>query len=109
MPWARPARRINAQPRRTNSAPAGPQQLRADIEGPMGPEGGFSKRWDLMVVEEPQLPQHQALKGKSIAEIAAAQGKDVLDAFLDLAVAEHLDMVFVLGEINVDPEAVATL
>ena len=61
-----------------------------------------------MVVEAPQLPQHQGLKGKSIAEIAAAQGQDV-DAFLDLAVAENLDTVFVLGEINVDPEAVATL
>ena len=61
------------------------------------------------MVEAPQLPQHQGLKGKSIAEIAAAQGQDVLDAFLDLAVAENLDTVFVLGEINVDPEAVATL
>jgi N-acyl-D-aspartate/D-glutamate deacylase len=44
-----------------------------------------------------------------MAQIAAAQGKDVLDAFLDLAVEENLDTVFVLGEINVDPAAVATL
>jgi N-acyl-D-aspartate/D-glutamate deacylase len=33
----------------------------------------------------------------------------VLDAFLDLAVAENLDTVFVLTEINVEPEAVAKI
>jgi N-acyl-D-amino-acid deacylase len=94
---------------RAYSDPTVRQQLRDDIAAPLGPEGVFSRRWDLMVVEEPQLPQHQALKGKNIAQIAAAQGKDVLDAFLDLALAENLDTVFVLSEINVDPEAVATL
>jgi N-acyl-D-amino-acid deacylase len=99
----------DAEKLRAYSDPVVRRQLRADIEGPLGPEGVFSKRWDLMVVEAPQLPQHQGLKGKSIAEIAAAQGQDVLDTFLDLAVAENLDTVFVLGEINVDPEAVATL
>jgi N-acyl-D-amino-acid deacylase len=85
------------------------EKLRGDLEGPLGPNAVFSKRWDLMVVEEPQLPKNQALKGKHMAQIAAEQGKDVLDAFLDLAVEEHLDTVFVLGEINVEPEAVATL
>jgi N-acyl-D-amino-acid deacylase len=94
---------------RAYSDPAVRQQLWDDIAAPLGSEGVFSRRWDLMVAEEPQLPQHQALKGKNIAQIAAAQGKDVLDAFLDLALAENLDTVFVLSEINVDPDAVATL
>ncbi len=94
---------------RAYSDPSVRQQLRDDIAAPLGPEGVFSRRWDLMVVEEPQLPQHQALQGKNIAQIATAQGKEALDAFLDLAVAENLDTVFVLSEINVDPEAVATL
>jgi N-acyl-D-amino-acid deacylase len=85
------------------------EKLRGDLEGPLGPNAVFSKRWDLMVVEEPQLPKNQALKGKHMAQIAAEQGKDVLDAFLDLAVEENLDTVFVLGEINVEAEAVATL
>jgi N-acyl-D-aspartate/D-glutamate deacylase len=49
------------------------------------------------------------MQGKNIAQIAAEQGKSPLDAFLDLAVEEHLDTVFVLGEINVEPQAVATL
>jgi N-acyl-D-aspartate/D-glutamate deacylase len=85
------------------------EKLRADLEAPPGPNAVFSKRWDLMVVEEPQLPKNQALKGKNMAQIAAQQGKDVLDAFLDLAVEENLDTVFVLGEINVDRDAVRTL
>ena len=85
------------------------EKLRADLAAPPGPNAVFSKRWDLMVVEEPQLPKNQALKGKNMAQIAAQQGKDVLDAFLDLAVEENLDTVFVLGEINVDPDAVRTL
>jgi N-acyl-D-aspartate/D-glutamate deacylase len=85
------------------------EKLRADLEAPPGPNAVFSKRWDLMVVEEPKLPKNQGLKGKNVAQIAAQQGKDVLDAFLDLAVEENLDTVFVLGEINVEPEAVRTL
>lgn len=93
---------------RAYSDPSVRQTLRADLEAP-GATLTFSKRWDLMVVVEPQLPKHQAMKGKNVAQIAAEQGKDPLDAFLDLAVEESLDTVFVLTEINVDPEAVATL
>lgn len=85
------------------------EKLRADLDGPLGPNAVFSKRWDLMVVEEPKLPKNQALKGKHVAQIAAEQGKAALDAFLDLAVEERLDTVFVLGEINVERDAVATL
>jgi N-acyl-D-aspartate/D-glutamate deacylase len=85
------------------------EKLRADLEAPPGPNAVFSKRWDLMVVEEPKLPKNQGLQGKNMAQIAAQQGKDVLDAFLDLAVEENLDTVFVLGEINVDRDAVRTL
>jgi N-acyl-D-aspartate/D-glutamate deacylase len=85
------------------------QKLRADLEALGGANAVFSKRWDLMFIEDPKLPQHQSMKGKHMAQVAAEQGKDVLDAFLDLAVAENLDTVFVLLEINVDPEAVARI
>jgi N-acyl-D-aspartate/D-glutamate deacylase len=85
------------------------EKLRGDLEAPAGPNAVFSKRWDLMVVEEPALAKNHGMQGKNIAQIAAEQGKSALDAFLDLAVEEHLDTVFVLGEINVEPQAVATL
>ncbi|MCZ6872862.1 MAG: amidohydrolase family protein, partial [bacterium] len=69
----------------------------------------FSRRWDMLFVAQPQLAHNQALKGKSIAEIAAAQGKNVLDAFLDLALEEKLETGFEINQINGDDEAVAEI
>ena len=84
-------------------------KLRGEVEAPLGPDSTFSKRWDLMIVEEPALPKNRALRGQHIAAIAKAQGKHPLDAFLDLAVEEDLQTVFSLGEINMDTEAVAQI
>ena len=84
-------------------------KLRSEVEAPLGPDSTFSKRWDLMVVEEPALPKNRGLRGQHIEEIAKAQGKHPLDAFLDLAVEENLETVFSLGEINMDTEAVAQI
>ncbi len=85
------------------------ETLRAEVDAPLGPDSTFSKRWDLMVVEEPVLGKNRGLRGRHIAEIAAEQGKHPLDAFLDLAVEEDLETVFSLGEINMDTEAVAQI
>ncbi len=89
--------------------PAVRAKLRAEVDAPLGPDSTFSKRWDLMIVEEPQLPKNRTLTQRSIAAIAQEQGKDPLDAFLDLAVEEELGTVFSLGEINMDTEAVAQI
>src|SRR6059036_2963898 len=89
--------------------PATRAKLRAEAEAPLTPDSTFSKRWDLMVVEEPHLPKNRGLRGQNIAEIAKAQGKEPVDAFLDLAVEENLATVFTLGEINMDTEAVAQI
>ena len=89
--------------------PAVRVKLRAEVEAPLNPDSTFSKRWDLMIVEEPKLPGNQTLRGRDIAGIAKQQGKDPLDTFLDLAVEENLDTVFSLGEINMDTESVAQI
>jgi N-acyl-D-amino-acid deacylase len=89
--------------------PAVRDSLRAEVDAPLGPDSSFSKRWDLMWIEEPQLPKNRGLQGKSVADLATAQGKHPLDAFLDLAVEEELNTVFVLGEINTDSEAVGQM
>lgn len=99
----------DAEKLRAYRDPAIRAKLRAEVDAPLGPDSTFSKRWDLMVVEEPQRPENRDLKGRSIAEIAKAQGKDPLDAFLDLAVEEDLNTVFTLGEINCDTDAVAQI
>jgi N-acyl-D-amino-acid deacylase len=89
--------------------PATREKLRAEVDAPLGPDSSFSKRWDLMIVEEPRKPENRALKGQSVAQIAKAQGKEPLDAFLDLAVDEELETVWSLGEINSDIDAVAQI
>jgi len=89
--------------------PATRTKLRAEVEAPLTPDSTFSKRWDLMIVEEPALPKNRGLRGQNIAAIAKAQGKEPVDAFLDLAVEEELATVFSLGEINMDTEAVAQI
>ena len=89
--------------------PAIRAKLREEVDAPLGPDSTFSKRWDLMLVEEPKLAKNRGLAGKHIAEIAKAKGQHPLDAFLDLAVEENLETVFSLGEINMDTEAVAQI
>jgi N-acyl-D-aspartate/D-glutamate deacylase len=85
------------------------EKLRAEVDAPLGPDSTFSKRWDLMIVEEPVLQKNRGLRGRHIAEIAKERGVHPLDAFLDLAVEEDLETVFSLGEINMDTEAVAQI
>ena len=99
----------DAEKMRAYRDPATRAKLRAEVEAPLGPDSTFSKRWDLMIVEEPQLPGNRALAGRDIAAIASERGKDPLDVFLDLAVEEDLNTVFNLGEINMDTDAVAQI
>src|SRR5262245_44874053 len=84
-------------------------KLRAEVDAPLGPDSTFSKRWDLMILEEPALAKNRGLRGRHVAEIAAARGAHPVDAFLDLAVEENLETVWSLGEINMDTEAVARI
>ena len=84
------------------------QHLREDLTKP-GAKAMFSQRWELMHIAEPALAKNQSLKGSNVAKLAAETDKDPLDAFLDLMVEESLNTVFVLSEINVDPQAVAAI
>jgi N-acyl-D-amino-acid deacylase len=99
----------DAEKLRAYRDPAVRDRLRAEVDAPLGPDSSFSKRWDLMWIEGPQLPKNRGLQGKTVADLANAQGKHPLDAFLDLAVEEELNTVFVLGEINTDTEAVGQM
>jgi N-acyl-D-aspartate/D-glutamate deacylase len=81
------------------------------VETPHDPSiaGNFTRRWDLQFVFKPILAKNQGLRGKSIAQIAQEQGKDVLDTLLDLALEEDLDTVFERREVNSDEEAMTAL
>ena len=81
------------------------------VETPMDPAkvGEFTRRWDLQFVFRPALEKNQHLKGKSVAEIAREQGRDVLDVFLDLALEEDLETEFERREVNSDEAAMTAL
>jgi len=84
---------------------------REAVETPNNPRhaGDFTRRWDLQFVFRPALPKNQHLRGKSVAEIARDQGKDVLDVFLDLALEEELETEFERREVNSDEAAMTAL
>ncbi len=69
----------------------------------------FHKRWDLVRIIKVARPEHRAYEGLSVAELAQRQGKDVLDAFLDLALAEDLETLFQHPLTNGDEDAVAEI
>ena len=74
------------------------------------PDATVSRNWyDYTWVDEPVLEKNRPLKGKSIHEVAKEQGKGIIDAFLDLVVEENLDTAFIMGENNVDKEAVSKI
>ncbi len=81
------------------------------VETPMDTNraGDFTRRWDLQFVFKAALPKNQHLTGKSVADIAREQNKDVLDAFLDLALEENLETEFERREVNSDEAAMTAL
>ena len=48
---------------------------------------------------------HNWMKGKTLNQIAQAQNKRIIDAFLDLVVEEKLETVFMQAENNIDVDA----
>ena len=79
------------------------------LGGTMAVALGFSGRWDLMVIAKPALEKNAYLAGKSIAEMAEEQGKEPVDAFLDLTVEEGLKTWFARNEQNNDDDAMAEI
>ena len=51
-------------------------------------------RWSVVQVDEVARPEHHALVGRTIAELAAEQHRDPADVLLDLALDEDLRTVF---------------
>jgi N-acyl-D-aspartate/D-glutamate deacylase len=69
----------------------------------------FHKRWDLVRILKVARPEHRAYEGLSVAALAERQGVDVLDAFLDLALAEDLETLFQHPLTNGDEDAVGAI
>jgi N-acyl-D-aspartate/D-glutamate deacylase len=69
----------------------------------------FRGRWDLVQVLRVSRPEHQALVGTSLADLARRGGQHPVDAWLDLVVADGLDVEFLAGLLNTDERVVGDL
>jgi N-acyl-D-aspartate/D-glutamate deacylase len=69
----------------------------------------FTGNWELMAVAEAKSPHLEHFTGQTIAAIARQQGKDGVDALLDLAIEDNLQTEFALAFLNTNQEGVASL
>ena len=69
----------------------------------------FNAEWDKVQVVETFRPEHAHYEQRSLGELARQAGKDPLDFWFDLALAEDLKTVFVALTLNSDEEAVGKL
>ncbi|HXC28238.1 MAG TPA: amidohydrolase family protein [Stellaceae bacterium] len=80
------------------------------VEFKSGPAIGIcSTWWDYMVAQTTVLEKNKWMEGKTLGEIAKAQGKGVIDCLCDLSIEENLDTGWLHGENNVDDAAVAQI
>ncbi|WP_179137617.1 N-acyl-D-amino-acid deacylase family protein [Candidatus Entotheonella palauensis] len=69
----------------------------------------FSRRWDMVELVEAKQAKNKPLERRMISDIAAEQGRDPLDVFLDLCLDDKLDTEFLTVLANADEEAAATI
>jgi N-acyl-D-aspartate/D-glutamate deacylase len=84
------------------------RKLRAEAIEDQSPSV-FPRRWDIIIVDQVTLAKNKPLEGRSVQEIAQAQGKDGLDCFLDLSLEEDLGTRFVHVNTQGDPAAVCEI
>src|SRR5712691_1024498 len=79
-------------------------KMRTEVAG-----ATFFNGWKYVLVKEARRPEHKRLEGQSITAIAAAQGKDPLDAYLDLCVAEECATEFLYWAADVEEEPMSRM
>jgi N-acyl-D-aspartate/D-glutamate deacylase len=84
--------------------PAFRAQFREELKRP----AGFGN-WERITVHEVKSAALKPLEGRTVAEIAKAQGKDGVDAFLDLTLADDLDNEFTMASFNTRADRMAEI
>ena len=70
-------------------------QFREDLKRPL-----TFGNWSRVRVHEVRSPELKQFEGQTVADIASAQGKDGVDAFLDLTLQDDLEIEFTLSTFN---------
>jgi N-acyl-D-aspartate/D-glutamate deacylase len=84
--------------------PAFRNQFRKELERPLA----FGN-WARFTVHEVKSPALKRWEGMTVAEVAAAQGKDGVDALLDLTLADDLENEFTMASYNTRVDRMAEL
>ncbi len=84
--------------------PAFRAQFRKDLERPM-----TSSNWARITLHEVKNPALKHLEGRTVAELAAEQGKDPVDAFLDVTLEDDLENEFTMQSFNTRADRMAEL
>src|SRR5688500_8131652 len=80
------------------------ERFREELKNPIG----FGN-WGRISVHEVKRPELKKHEGKTVAELAAEQGKDGVDAFLDLTLADDLENEFTMQSFNSRADRMAEL
>ncbi|MGA8049250.1 MAG: amidohydrolase family protein [Burkholderiales bacterium] len=84
--------------------PAFRAQFRKELERPLS----FGN-WARITLHEVKNPTLKRFEGRTVADIAAEQGKDGVDAFLDLTLADDLENEFTMQSFNTRADRMAEL
>jgi N-acyl-D-aspartate/D-glutamate deacylase len=84
--------------------PAFRNQFRVELKNPMG----FGN-WERITLHEVRSPELKRFEGMTVAEIGRTEGKDGVDAFLDLTLADDLDLEFTMTSFNTRIDRMAEL
>ncbi|MBS0336856.1 MAG: amidohydrolase family protein [Proteobacteria bacterium] len=104
-----PAFALRGEARKAKLAePAFRQSIRDELARPAQVRN-FNGEWHKVQVVETVRPEHARYEQRTLADLAREAGKDPLDFFFDLALAEDLKTVFVALTMNSDEEAVTRL
>lgn len=83
--------------------------FRGEFRAAVGPTPLFTGDVAPLRVHAVGSPRYAALVGKTMTEVARPAGKDVIDAFFDLALDDDLKTEFTAATVNTDAAAVAEI
>jgi N-acyl-D-aspartate/D-glutamate deacylase len=87
----------------------GSAQFRDDVRQESRNPRIFSARWERLEIAEVGNPALKALEGRTIGELAAERGTDLLDTFLDVAISDDLATVFSCALFNANESRIPEL
>jgi N-acyl-D-aspartate/D-glutamate deacylase len=98
-----------AEYRRILADPSFRERLKAETATKGVPNRFSDKTWPHLTIMEVTRPEHRALAGRTIGQLASESGRDPWDVFLDFGLDGELDAMFDCRLFNTDEDEVRRL